>query len=234
MATDVFGATAVLPAYFGLTAIKNSGPVANIMVGRPVRPAAIKSLVPATVIGFAIAAAAFWLAVPSKGSIQAISLWRLAPLLIAPLTQIIYSRTGDAELLKNDKKGFLDVNNQDLPSLKMLYGTVTVATAAAHFGLVSLPWLTGKTDSNEIANMFGNRETLALAGGLAGGAVATVLGARVQGYVTTWGAIGASLVSLISVPIFGPAAVFTGVSYWKEVTMAKFCFWKHGNDSSRA
>lgn len=227
---DIIGATTIVPTYLGLTEIKNTGAVATIMVGRPVRPAAIKSLVPAAVISFAVAAVACWVAARSNVQVEASSLWRLAPLLIAPVTQIIYSRTGDEKALKDDQKGFLDVNNSDLPSLKALYGVVTAVTAAAHLGLVVLPWLTG---SNQSINMLKTRETFVLAGSLMGGALTSIVSTRLQGYATTWGAVQAGLISIISLPTFGPAAVFTGAGYWKEVTTAKYCFWKHEKDSSK-
>ncbi|KAJ3488771.1 hypothetical protein NLG97_g6138 [Lecanicillium saksenae] len=234
LAADVIGATTVVPTYLGLTEIKNTGPVATIMVGRPVRPAAIKSILPATVISFAVAAAAFYAAARSSSQIEAASLWRLAPLLIAPVTQFIYSRTKDEEALKNDKKGFLDVNNSDLPSLKTLYAVATVAAAAVHLGIVVLPCLASSAPSSQVFDMFKTRETFVLSGNLVGGALASILSTRVQGYTTTWSAIRAGLVSLISVPVLGPAAVFTGTRYWKEITTAKYCFWKHEKDSSKA
>lgn len=159
MAADVVGASAVVPAYLSLSAIKSADAVATIMVGRPVRLAAIKSLVPATIASFAIAAVAFWVAAPSKAGVEAASLWRLAPLLIAPVTQIIYSQTEDEQLLKNDKKGFLDVNNSDLPALKLLYGAVAAAAAAAHLGFVVMPWLNGSSPPTMPLDMFRNRET---------------------------------------------------------------------------
>ncbi|TQV89967.1 FAD binding domain-containing protein [Cordyceps javanica] len=232
MAADVVGASAVVPAYLSLSAIKSADTVATNMVGRPVRLAAIKSLVPATIISFAIAAVTFWVAASSKAGVDAASLWRLAPLLIAPVTQIIYSRTKDEQLLKNDKKGFLDIDNSDLPALKSLYGAVTGAAAAAHLGFVVLPWLNGS--SLPTLDMFRNRETFVLSGSLLGGAITSIVGTRLQGYVTTWGAVRAGLLSLLALPVVGPAAVFTGVRYWKEVTTAKFCFWKPEKDSSKA
>lgn len=232
MAADVVGASAVVPAYLSLSAIKSADTVATVMVGRPVRLAAIKSLVPATIVSFAIAAVAFWVAAPSKG-VEAASLWRLAPLLIAPVTQIIYSQTKDEQLLNNDKKGFLDINNSDLPALKSLYGAVTGAAAAAHLGFVVVPWLNGSSLPT-LPDMFRNRETFVLAGSLLGGAITSIVGTRLQGYVTTWGAVRAGVLSLLALPVVGPAAVFTGVCYWKEVTTAKFCFWKPETDNSKA
>lgn len=234
MAADVYGASAVVPVYLSLSAIKSAGTVANIMVGRPVRLAAIRSLVPAIMVSFAIAAVAFWVAAPSKGGVEATSLWRLAPLLIAPVTQIIYSQTKDEQLLKNDKKGFLDINNSDLPALKSLYGAVTGAAAAAHLVFVVMPWLNGSSIPTVPLDMFRNRETFVLAGSLVGGAITSIVGTRIQGYVTTWGAVRTGLLSLLALPVVGPAAVFTGVRYWKEVTTANFCFWKPEKDSSEA
>ncbi|KAJ4157916.1 uncharacterized protein LMH87_008472 [Akanthomyces muscarius] len=234
MAADVVGASAVVPAYLSLSAIKSAGAVATIMVGRPVRLAAIKSLVPATIVSFAIAAVAFWVAAPSKGGVEATSLWRLAPLLIAPVTQIIYSQTKDEQLLKNDKKGFLDIDNSDLPALKSLYGALTGAAAAAHLGFVVMPWLNGSSLPTLPLDMFRNREVFVLAGSLLGGAITSIVGTRLQGYVTTRGAVRTGLLSLLALPVVGPAAVFTGVRYWKEVTTAKFCFWKPEKDSSKA
>lgn len=234
MAADVVGASAVVPAYLSLSAIKSAGAVATIMVGRPVRLAAIKSLVPATIVSFAIAAVAFWAAAPSKGGVEATSLWRLAPLLIAPVTQIIYSQTKDEQLLKNDKKGFLDIDNSDLPALKSLYGALTGAAAAAHLGFVVMPWLNGSSLPTLPLDMFRNREVFVLAGSLLGGAITSIVGTRLQGYVTTRGAVRTGLLSLLALPVVGPAAVFTGVRYWKEVTTAKFCFWKPEKDSSKA
>lgn len=231
IATDLCGATAVVPTYLGLEAIKNAGPVANIMVGRPIRPDAVRSLIPAAILSFAIAAAAVWLAAPTQ---DRTTLWRLAPLLIALVTQVFYSWTRDEQILRNDRKGFEDVNNTDLPALKMVYGAVTAALAAAHLGLVLFPWLSGSLGSRSLVNMFASRETFVLAGSLAGGAVVSIVDTRLQGYVTTWSAIRTGLISLISLPIFGPAAVFTSVRYWKEVTTAKFCFWKHEKDASKA
>ncbi|KAJ3487381.1 hypothetical protein NLG97_g6424 [Lecanicillium saksenae] len=232
MAADVVGASAVVPTYLSLSAIKSADTVANVMVGRPVRLAAIKSLVPATIVSFAIAAVAVWVAAPSKG-VEAASLWRLAPLLIAPVTQIIYSQTKDEQLLKNDKKGFLDINNSDLPALKSLYVAVTGAAAAAHLGFVVMPWLNGSSLPTMPLDMLRNRETFILAGSLLGGAIASIVGTRLQGYVTTWGAVRAGLLSLLALPVVGPAAVFTGVRYWREATTAKFCFWKP-EDKSKA
>ncbi|KAJ6789873.1 hypothetical protein PWT90_04260 [Aphanocladium album] len=234
LAVDVLGATTVVPTYLGLTEIKNTGPVAMIMVGRPVRPAAIKSIVPATVVSFTVAAAAFYAATRSYSQIEAACLWRLAPLLIAPVTQFIYSRTKDEEALRNDKKGFLDVNNSDLPSLKAMYGAVTLAAAAAHLGMVVLPWLPNSNQSGPVFYMFETRETFVLTASLVGSVLSSIVSTRVQGYATTWSAIRAGMISLVSLPVFGPAAVFTGARYWKEVTTAKYCFWKHEKESSKA
>ncbi|OAA73961.1 Monooxygenase, FAD-binding protein [Cordyceps fumosorosea ARSEF 2679] len=234
VATDVLGATAVVPAYLGLTELKNTGAVANIMVGRPVRPAVIKSLAPAVVISFAVAAAAFCVAARTQHPASAASLWRLAPLLVAPVTQALYARTKDEQALKNDKEGFLDVHNGDLPSLKALYAVVTAAAAAAHVGLVVLPWLRGSAQASEVLDLFRAREALVLAGSLVGGALTSIVSTRAQGYATTWSAVRAGLASLISVAMFGPAAVFTAARYWKEVTTARYCFWKHEKDGSGA
>lgn len=210
------------------------GAVANIMVGRPVRPSAIKSLAPATVISFAVAAVAFWITARSKGQPEASHIWRLAPLLIAPVTQIIYSRTEDEQALKNDKKGFLDINNGDMPSLKALYSVLTAAAGAAHLVMIVLPWLTGSNTLTQVTSFLKARETFVLAGSLVGGTITSIVSTRLQGYTTTWGALRAGLVSMGLLPIFGPAAVFAGAHYWKEVTTAKYCFWKHEKDNTKA
>lgn len=136
--------------------------------------------------------------------------------------------------MKNDKKGFLDVNNGDLPSLKTLYGVVTATAAAAHFGLVVLPYLTGSIQSGHVLDMFKTREAFVLTGSLVGGTLASILSTRVQGYATTWSAVRAAVVSLVALPVVGPAATFSGARFWKEITTAKYCFWKHEKDSSKA
>ena len=231
---DLCGAVTVVPAYLGLTAIKNAGPVATIMVGRPVRPAAIKSLVPATAVSFAAAAVAYWLTATSSGHADAVSCWRLAPLLIAPMTQLFYARTNDEGNYKTDKKGLSDINNRDIPALKMMYVVVTAVAAVAHLSLIILPWLSGSLGAKDLHAIFINRETFTLTGSLIGGAINAIVDTRVQGYATTRNSLRAGLVSLLALPVLGPAAVFTGARYWKEVTTARWCFWKHEKDNSEA
>lgn len=225
-ACQAFGIAKVAPLYFVVTLLTSDNPIYQRTSGRIVDPAIAKAALPALIIGFIVPSTLMF--IPSSAGVWQIkiALWQLAPIIVGPLASslasMIRGREGPQEPDPHQLKMF---GNRDLMWLLASYTVVFIATGAVHAWtlsrIISSPSLTlsGVFWHNVLSTFF--KWNLAIyATTLALWCQYSVLQMRQMGYITTSKAWSTAIMTMASTILFGPAATYAGIWFWKERTIA--------------